>query len=88
VGEREVPEQWRRQGYSGVFQLAWPIRASEAPWWRDAIGYGIQHASLGRQEWLVLDVEELVIGARVVLVRRDMDAVFDFAGPMSFQVGG
>lgn len=84
---KPVPDQWQKIGYSGVFTIEWAIVSGEVDYWRSMIGWGVRSPFLGKRTWYVRDVEELVIGARVLLVRRDLDAVLDFAGPMSFSVG-
>lgn len=84
---REVPAEWQRLGYTGTFTLEQAIAGADVDRWRAAIGMGVRHPRLGKRAWYVRDVEQLVIGARVLLVRRDLDAIMDFAGPMSFSVG-
>lgn len=75
---RGVPEEWEKRGYSGIFVKEWPIARKDIAWFREHYGMSAYFPSTAtRQPWLVAEVEELVIGARVWLVRRDIDAVFE-----------
>lgn len=83
----DVAKEWEKLGFTGLFSIECAIPREDIEWFRDCIGSAVVLPG-SRQPWLVLAVEELVIGARVVLVRRDLDALFDFAGIQVGRLGG